>query len=350
MRATYLLVAGSIVGCAADNETDNRAGLAGAPRSTRPEAIRDVARSGGLDNGPVLGGIAQVETVFSHCWNEAQWACQGPYSPDCDGPVIAGAYDGPCSARQGGLGLFQFDAGNFDDTLARDGDAILRLDGNIRHAVDFVAGLVVADGLASDRASAIAWLDSVPIVSGDARFDRLGMLLACRYRGGCRASDATKYKNGMLGMVSEFGADFWGASGSPTDRFWVDTFGDAEGYAAPGVAPVDGWLHAGTNYVFCKAPGPKVGPSTQYNHWWLKTDLDASNGGRPTHGQYVSAYNLSRWGNDEAKDNSGTVIADCATPTTKHWVDTFANAPHSASPGGSATGTLNAGTNYVYCK
>ena len=27
--------------------------------------------------------------------------------------------------------------------------------------------------------------------------------------------------------------------------------------------------------------------------------------------QYVSAYYLSRWGNDEAKDNNGTVIPDC---------------------------------------
>ncbi len=28
-------------------------------------------------------------------------------------------------------------------------------------------------------------------------------------------------------------------------------------------------------------------------------------------GQYVSAYYLSRWGNDEARDNNGTVIPDC---------------------------------------
>jgi hypothetical protein len=26
---------------------------------------------------------------------------------------------------------------------------------------------------------------------------------------------------------------------------------------------------------------------------------------------YVSAYYLGRWGNDEARDNNGTVIPDC---------------------------------------
>ncbi|NGN64767.1 M23 family peptidase, partial [Streptomyces sp. A7024] len=43
-----------------------------------------------------------------------------------------------------------------------------------------------------------------------------------------------------------------------------------------------------------------------YNHWWLKTDPDVG----PAN-QYVSAYYLSRWGNDEARDNNGTVIPDC---------------------------------------
>jgi hypothetical protein len=349
-----LVIAASLVaGCAPDDEAESRQGLAGAARRPRAEAIRDVARSAGLTNGPVLGGIAEVETVLSHCWSEAQWACQGPYSPDCNGPVIAGAYDGPCSAQQGGLGMFQFDAGTFDDTLARDGQEILLLDGNIRHAVDFVAGLVVSEGLAGNRADAIAWLNSVPIASGNARFDQLGRLLACRYRGSCAASDATKYKNGMLGMVSEFGSSFWGPSGPPPpppDRYWVDTFGNANGYASPGVDPINGWLFAGTNYVFCKVPGPTVASGSSYNHWWLKTDLDASNNGRPTKGQYISAYQLSRWGNDEAKDNDGAVIPNCSAPTGKHLVDTFANATGYSSPGGSATGTLNAGTNYVYCK
>jgi Peptidase family M23 len=136
----------------------------------------------------------------------------------------------------------------------------------------------------------------------------------------------------------------------PPDRYWVDTIGNANGYTTPGVDPINGWLFAGTNYVFCKVAGPMVTNGASFNHWWLKTDLDASSNGRPTRGQYISAYALSRWGNDEAKDNDGAVIPDCAMPTTKFFVDTFANATGYSTPGGTATGTLNAGTNYVYCK
>ncbi len=50
----------------------------------------------------------------------------------------------------------------------------------------------------------------------------------------------------------------------------------------------------------------QVGSS--YNHWWLKTDLDS---GSPAQGQFVSAYYLSRWGNDVAKDNGGQDIPGC---------------------------------------
>ena len=73
----------------------------------------------GPDNAALLAGIGEVETNFAHCWSEATWACQGPASASCGGgPVIAGASDGPCSAQQGGLGMFQFDSGTFSQTLA----------------------------------------------------------------------------------------------------------------------------------------------------------------------------------------------------------------------------------------
>ena len=52
---------------------------------------------------------------------------------------------------------------------------------------------------------------------------------------------------------------------------------------------------------------------------------------------------------DDTWVTSPTVPISCNT-TNKYWVDTFANAPGSSSPGGARTGTLNAGTNYVYCK
>jgi hypothetical protein len=125
-------------------------------------------------------------------------------------------------------------------------------------------------------------------------------------------------------------------------KYWVDTFANATGYNAPASGAV-GTLYSGTSYVYCKVWGPEVRTGDAFNHWWLKTDLDTGQTNK-----WVSAYYLSRWGNDVAKDNYGTVIPTCATP--KYYVDTFANAPARSTPGGTQTGTLYAGTNYVYCK
>lgn len=90
-------------------------------------------------------------------------------------------------------------------------------------------------------------------------------------------------------------------------KYYVDTFANAPGYASPTSTTQTGTLYAGTNYVFCKAWGREIrDASGNFNHWWLKTDLDVGPAG-----QYVSAYYLSRWGNDEARDNNGTVIPNC---------------------------------------
>jgi len=96
-------------------------------------------------------------------------------------------------------------------------------------------------------------------------------------------------------------------SSPPNSKWWVDTFASAAGYNLPGGSRT-GTLYAQTNYVYCKAWGPIVQVGSDYNHWWLKTDLDA---GSPWQNQWVSAYYLTRWGNDVAKDNSGNVIPDC---------------------------------------
>ncbi|MFI5965600.1 M23 family metallopeptidase [Streptomyces asoensis] len=105
--------------------------------------------------------------------------------------------------------------------------------------------------------------------------------------------------------------------GTSPDRYWVDTFDDAPGYAAVDCvgesAPrcaVQGKLLKGTNYVLCKKAGDEVRVGNSFNHWWLLTDLDEvvpGGSGRA----YISAYHLQRWGNDEAKDNDGRDIRLC---------------------------------------
>ncbi|MBX9401553.1 N-acetylmuramoyl-L-alanine amidase [Lysobacter sp. BMK333-48F3] len=98
-----------------------------------------------------------------------------------------------------------------------------------------------------------------------------------------------------------------GGGGTPTPgKYWVDTFADATGYKWPSTLTPLGTLYKGTNYVYCKAWGQEVRVGDSYNHYWLKTDLDVGPAGA-----WVSAYYLSRWGNDEARDNSGAVIPDC---------------------------------------
>ncbi|MER5584472.1 M23 family metallopeptidase [Streptomyces asoensis] len=105
--------------------------------------------------------------------------------------------------------------------------------------------------------------------------------------------------------------------GTSPDRYWVDTFDDAPGYAAVDCvgesAPrcaVQGKLLKGTNYVLCKKAGDEVRVGNSFNHWWLLTDLDEMVPGGSGRA-YISAYYLQRWGNDEAKDNEGRDIRLC---------------------------------------
>ncbi|MEU7853180.1 S8 family serine peptidase [Nonomuraea sp. NPDC049141] len=142
----------------------------------------------------------------------------------------------------------------------------------------------------------------------------------------------------------------------PDGKYWVDTFANAQGYPwtyCVGKCPSQGQLWEATNYVFCKKWGDEVRDSAgNYNRWWLLTDLDAMRAGGSERA-YVSAYYLSRWGNDEARDNSGAVIPDCTGKSDgKYWVDTFANATGYSGPlsGSTAQGTLWKATNYVFCK
>ena len=96
--------------------------------------------------------------------------------------------------------------------------------------------------------------------------------------------------------------------GGGVGRVSVDTFADAPGFDAPDGART-GTLFAGTNYVFCRVWGPEVRLGSSFNHWWLLTDLDEGPAG-----QWVSAVYLSRWGDDEARDNAGNQIRDCNEP------------------------------------
>ena len=184
--------------------------------------IRDAASARGVRNAYLLAGIANTETNLAHCWSEATWACKGPGSPDCGGgPVIAGAADGPCSIRQGGLGMFQFDAGTFDDTLNRYGASVLTIDGQIGHAINYVTNMVKISAYTTNAetdAKARAWINNFDPNNAALRDQWIKTVL--RYYNGCQPSWSCwspryqTYSDGYWRAINDPGGlGFWAAGG-----------------------------------------------------------------------------------------------------------------------------------------
>jgi MYXO-CTERM domain-containing protein len=191
-------------------------GITEAVKRERLALIRDSAAEMGAYNAALLAGIAKSETELAHCFSEAGFACAGPASPSCGGEaIIAGGADGPCSAMQGGLGMFQFDAGTFTDTVTTYGDSILTIEGNTAQAVAFVVDKIIldVDGV-SDWRAATAWMNGVPLVAGDPLTEEWARLIACRYNGCCSTSTtcttrARGYRDNAIALHTEMGAEFW---------------------------------------------------------------------------------------------------------------------------------------------
>lgn len=210
----------------------SRSSLTAAERRSRAALIRDAAAARDLEQGWLLAGIADAETGMSHCWSELTWACMGPVSADCGGgPVVAGAGDGPCSLRQGGLGMFQFDAGTFDDTLAREGDRVLTISGNTDAAVDFVIAMVIRSVYVAgidNAAQALEWMNGVRVDND--RFMPWIQTVTHYYNGctptGCGVYDAryASYSRHARDTYAEMGADFWATSVDYAATFVSQTF------------------------------------------------------------------------------------------------------------------------------
>ncbi|HEY5946439.1 MAG TPA: hypothetical protein VIV40_13140 [Kofleriaceae bacterium] len=192
--------------------------LTSAQRKDRATIIRDTAAAAGMTNAALLAGIGEVETNFAHCWSEATWACQGPASASCGGgPVIAGASDGPCSDQQGGLGMFQFDSGTYSQTISTYGPSIVTMQGNVDAVIPFLVTRAIqsVDGV-TNKAEALAWMNSIKIQDGDAQYEKWLYFVAWRYNGcmGC-TTQINKYRNGTNKLRDEFGADFWKTTSEP---------------------------------------------------------------------------------------------------------------------------------------
>ena len=196
-----------------------RQGLTADQKLARYTLIRDSAYQMGHYNAALLAGIAISETGLAHCYAEApSFSCPGPASDSCGGSaVIAGGADGPCSAEQGGLGMFQFDAGTYADTLNTYGPQIVTVEGNTAQAVWFVADKVET-AYGGGWLDAMTWMNGVPLDASAPMMNQWAQLLACRYNGCCDTSNATcvtranGYRDNAITAYNDAGPAFWDVS------------------------------------------------------------------------------------------------------------------------------------------
>ena len=215
-----LFATGCTVGEEEGDEPVGLSDLTVAQKTPRYPVIRDAARSRGVRNAYLLAGIGNTETGLAQCWSEATWACQGPASPECGGgPVIAGSADGPCGDQQGGLGMFQFDAGTYGQTLTRYGQGVLTVDGQIGAAIDYTINMVKLSAYTTNAetdAKARAWINNYDPNNPTLRDQWVKTVL--RYYNGCQPEWSCwspryqTYSDGLRMAIDEPGGlAFWAA-------------------------------------------------------------------------------------------------------------------------------------------
>ncbi len=198
--------------------------VSGALLQQRTDIIKVAASARGITNALMIAGVGYEESLgLNQCWSEATWACQGPASPDCGGgPVIAGAGDGACYLGLGGLGMFQFDAGNHAQTLQTYGSKILTVQGNAEAAVDLILSKIwysTNTPIWTTTAQEIAWINSIRIATPD--FETWLSAITTSYNG-CGptcptySSSREKYRQNTQQVHDLLGDAYWYGGGAGT--------------------------------------------------------------------------------------------------------------------------------------
>lgn len=192
--------------------------ISGALLQERCDEIKDTAVARGITNPVIIAGVANHETHLVQCLSEWPIHCAGPHSDDCGGPVLAGSGDGPCPNRAGGLGMFQFDAGNYDQTLAQYGHDILDVSGNVDAGIDVIIHKVRVcqhtAALAPSDQAAIDFINSA--TPGTQNYEKYISSMASCYNG-CQPHFTTcshqgmraNYKAGVQDLLDRLGHDYW---------------------------------------------------------------------------------------------------------------------------------------------
>jgi hypothetical protein len=302
MRVLLLLVTACEVG-ALDTPPPRAPKLSTNAKVPRYAAMRDAAADRGMANAYLLAGIANDETGLAMCWSEATWACQGPSSPDCGGgPVIAGAADGPCGDQQGGLGMFQFDAGTYADTIAKYGSDVLTVAGQTSHAIDYATWMVKVSAYTTNAETddkARAWIDAFD--PGNPTLVDQWISTVVRYYNGCQPgwscwSDRYgTYSDGFHLAIDEPGSlAFWSAIGEIEKKYIA-----LGGYSSVLGMPVSGEQGTpdgiGRYSVFQNGSiywTPQLGPHEVHGRIrdaWAQVGWEAGELGYPTSDEYAVA-------------------------------------------------------------
>jgi len=120
---------------------------------------------------------------------------------------------------QGGLGMFQFDAGTYQDTVNTYGDSILTIEGNTAQAVNFVVVRAIQDMHATDWLSAVGWMNKIEMKAGTPTMEEWASFIVCRYNGCCTPTSSTcitraqGYRDNAISAYDEMGGAFWDTSG-----------------------------------------------------------------------------------------------------------------------------------------
>lgn len=199
--------------------------LSGAVIEARCDAIKATAAARGIQNPLIVAGIANHETHLVQCLSEWPIHCAGPHSADCGGPVLAGSGDGPCGNEQGGLGMFQFDAGTYGQTLAMYGNQVLDVAGNIDGGIDVIIHKLRVcqhtKGIVGSDQAAIDFINEAR--PGTDAYEKYMSTMASCYNG-CQPHYTTcshegmraKYKAGVDDLLDRFGEEYWYAPPAPT--------------------------------------------------------------------------------------------------------------------------------------
>jgi hypothetical protein len=232
LSALWILPAFASLGCASPIENMNEMtdeeitqsfddALTSSQKKSVSNHIKDVAAARGLTNSVLFAGVPNHETGLVQCWKDATWACQGPHSDYCGGPVIAGSGDGPCSHKQGGLGMYQLDGGTFSQTFATYGKDIVELDPQIDKGVDVIVDKVwhcPNTPHYDNEAAVITWLNEAK--PGTAKYEVFLSAMAYCYNGTPPGSSnfqkmRSNYRAGVQKLEDAFGKSYWATAEIP---------------------------------------------------------------------------------------------------------------------------------------